>query len=78
MGLRWRTHQEKTKQVQGVHAGGAGDACGGGDAVDIDDLRSLADGLREETQCVGSEQLVLTTPPEWCWCGKIKEPMTRF
>lgn len=41
-----------------MHAGGAGDACGGGDAVDIDDLRSLADGLREEAQCVGSEQLV--------------------
>lgn len=55
------------------------DACGGGGTVDIDDLCSLADALKEEVQRLGQEEqlsgrmqsrLVETSQPEWS--GRIK------
>lgn len=36
------------------------DACGGGGTVDIDDLCSLADGLKEEVQFAGAVSVVGT------------------
>ncbi len=36
------------------------DACGGGGTIDIDDLCSSADGLKEEMQCAGCVSVVGT------------------
>lgn len=57
---------------------------GGGGTVDIDELRSLADGLEEEVQCAGcvsvvgtgedermQSRLAETSLPEWSGSSKV-------